>query len=201
MICYFAVFILAISNYSKELSSKSSYLIFMTPNSALNIIFSKMFTILIIGLTLLIAICALGYLDISLIYKTYPNIGEITDFADEIMKMIGINTGELILSIFASVLEFIISFFSVVTLAYFSITLSATLLQNNKFKGIVSFAIFLVLTYLIGFISDKLPVIYDNPESILQAFMSTLPVTIFDVVIIAACILGCSTLLEKKVSL
>lgn len=201
LICYFAVFILAISNYSKELSSKSSYLIFMTPNSALNIIFSKMFTILIIGLVLLIAICALGYLDISLIYNTYPNIGEIADFADELMKMLGFNTAELILSIFASVLEFIISFFSVVTLAYFAITLSATLLQNNKFKGIVSFAIFLALTYLIGFISDKLPVIYDNPQNLFQAFMSMLPVTIFDVVIIAACILGCSALLEKKVSL
>lgn len=201
MICYFAVFILAVSNYSKELNSKSSYLIFMTPNSALNIIFSKIFTILIIGLVLLILICGFGYLDITLVYKTYPDVGDITNFANEFMKMLGINTGELILSILASILEFIISFFSVVMLSYLAITLSATLLQNNKFKGIVSFVIFLILTYLTTFIVGKLPVIYDNPENMLQVFTTTLPATILDVIIIAASILGCSVLLEKKVSL
>ena len=42
LVCFFTIFILAVSNYDKELKSKSSYLIFMTPNSSYTIIFSKM---------------------------------------------------------------------------------------------------------------------------------------------------------------
>ena len=38
----FAVFILGVSSYSGELKRKSSYLIFMTPNSALAVVISKL---------------------------------------------------------------------------------------------------------------------------------------------------------------
>lgn len=201
MVCYFSVFMLAISSYSKELNSKSSYLIFMTPNSALKIILSKMLAILIIGLVLMVLICTLGYIDISMILDAYPNVGTIAEFLDELMLMAGINSNGLIISIFTAVLEFIISFFSIVTLAYFSITLSATLLQNNKLKGVVSFGIFIGLSYLISFFSNMLPYLYSDPENIFYAMISTLPITIFNAVIMVASIIGCSILLEKKVSL
>jgi len=201
MVCYFSVFMLAISSYSKELNSKSSYLIFMTPNPAVKIIFSKMLTILIIGLALLVFACALGAFDISLIYDTYPNVGSITEFVNEMMYYMGINTNGLILSIFAAVFQFIVSFFSIVTLAYFAITLSATLLQNNKLKGLVSFVIFIALSYFIGFISDMIPLPYSDRENILSVLISALPVTIFNIVVMIASIVGCAVLLEKKVSL
>ncbi|MCI8824311.1 MAG: hypothetical protein HFH63_00190 [Lachnospiraceae bacterium] len=201
MVCYFSVFMLAISSYSKELNSKSSYLIFMTPNSALKIILSKMLTILIMGIVLLILVCTLGYFDISMILDAYPNVGTIAEFFDEMMYILGINTNQLIISIFASVLRFIISFFSIVTLAYLSITLSATLLQNNKLKGLVSFVIFIALSYLISFFSNMLPYPYSDPQNVLYVLISTLPVTIFNMVIMIASIIGCSILLEKKVSL
>lgn len=201
MICYFSVFMFAISSYSKELNSKSSYLIFMTPNSALKIILSKMLAILIVGLVLLVLVCTLGYFDISMIFDAYPNVGNIAEFLDEILPILGINTNELVISIFAAILQFIISFFSIVTLAYLAITLSATLLQNNKLKGLVSFVIFIVLSYLISFFSDMLPRLYSNPENILYVFISALPITIFNAIIMIACIMGCAVLLEKKVSL
>ena len=173
----------------------------MTPNSALKIILSKMLTILIIGIILFILVCSLGYIDISLIYSSYPDIGTLAEFVDDFMYAVGIHTNELIIGIFAAVLQFIISFFSIVTLAYLAITLSATLLQNNKLKGFVSFVIFIALSYLIGFFSDMLPSIYSDPESILYVFISTLPATIFNIVIMVACVIGCAVLLEKKVSL
>ena len=80
MVCYFSVFMLAISSYSKELNSKSSYLIFMTPNSALKIILSKMLTILIIGLILLVLICVLGYFDISMIWMPIQMLAQLQNF-------------------------------------------------------------------------------------------------------------------------
>jgi hypothetical protein len=200
-VCYFVVFILAISNYSKELNSKSSYLIFMTPNSALSIIFSKMFTILIIGTVMVLAIVGLGILDINLVFNTFPDAESFTDFVDIFMESFGIDSAELIISIIVSVIVYLINFFSIVTLAYFSITLSATVLQNKKFKGFVSVIIFLVCTYGIGFISDKLPALNDSPDTILQAMVSVLPTVLFEVVIMIVCIIGSAQLLDKKVSL
>lgn len=201
MVCYFSVFTLAISSYSKELNSKSSYLIFMTPNSALKIILSKMLTILIIGFILLVLICTLGYFDISMILDAYPDVGTIAEFLDEMMMAAGFHTDRLFLSIFTAILEFLISFFSIVTLAYLSITLSATLLQNNKLKGIVSFGIFIGLSYIISFFSNMLPHPYSDPENIFYVFIATLPTTIFHAIIMVASVIACSVLLEKKVSL
>ena len=48
VVCYFAVFIFAITNYYREINSKTSYLVFMTPVSALSIILSKMLTVLVL---------------------------------------------------------------------------------------------------------------------------------------------------------
>ena len=47
VVCYFAVFIFAITNYYREINSKTSYLVFMTPVSALSIILSKMLSVLV----------------------------------------------------------------------------------------------------------------------------------------------------------
>ena len=201
MVCYFAVFILAIANYSKELNSRSSYLIFMTPNSSLSIIFSKMFTILMIGFVLVLAICGLGYLDIQLLINAYPKIGDFKSFINSLLEAMGISSSQLALSIAFAVVEFLISFFSTITLIYFAITLSATLLQNNRFKGFVSFALFIALSYITGFITDKLPIINDNAETFSELMVNLIPTTLFDLIIMIGCILGCSTLLDKKVSL
>ena len=51
---YFFFLVLAIMNYSKEMNSKSSYLIFMTPNTPLSILSAKMLMILLVGLTSLL---------------------------------------------------------------------------------------------------------------------------------------------------
>ena len=115
VVCFFSVFILAISNYSKELNSKSSYLIFMTPNTSLNIIFSKMFTILIIGLVSMTIICITGYIDWKLLCQTFPNVELAADTVQSLFILSGTNSGSIILGIITYVIEFIISFFSTVT--------------------------------------------------------------------------------------
>lgn len=201
MVCFFAVFILAIVNYSKELNSKSSYLIFMTPNTSLSIILSKMFTILIIGLVSMAVILVFGYLDWKLLYNTYPDLKFLSDSINSVIIITGVNSNNFIFAVIAYLAEFVISFFSTVTLAYFAITLSATLLQNNRFKGIVSFALFFGFSYLIGLISGHLPLLIESPETLWDVFVSLIPATLFDLCIMCLCVFGCSALLDKKVSL
>ena len=117
VVCFFSVFILAISNYSKELNSKSSYLIFMTPNTSLNIIFSKMFTILIIGLVSMTIICITGYIDWKLLCQTFPNVELAADTVQSLFILSGTNSGSIIFGIITYVIEFIISFFAEASIA------------------------------------------------------------------------------------
>ena len=95
VVCYFAVFIFAITNYYREINSKTSYLVFMTPVSALSIILSKMLTVLVLGVILAAALGALGWLDFSLFlnhYSVYKSMGEVIS---EVMKNFGIDTGSI----------------------------------------------------------------------------------------------------------
>lgn len=201
MVCFFAVFILAITNYSKELNSKSSYLIFMTPTSPLSIIFSKMLNILIIGTIILLVIMGLGFLDTKLLMDTYPEVGDFKELIEEIMKMIGIDITGFIIDLIYVIAIFLITFFTVVTMVYFSITLSATLLQNNRFRGFFSFTLFMIFTYVRGWISDKLPILYPDTIDYTEKMLNLIPSTLFEIAIMIASIVGCSILLEKKVSL
>lgn len=66
-VSYFIVFIFGVVTYYRELSSKSSYLIFMTPNSSLSIITSKLLYTLIIGIGISAIFIGFGVLDIFMI--------------------------------------------------------------------------------------------------------------------------------------
>lgn len=201
MVCYFAMFILAVSNYSKELNSKSSYLIFMTPNSPLSIIFSKMLNILIIGTAIVLVIIGLGFLDIKLLMDTYPEVGDFTEMINEMMEVIGIDVGAFVIKIVAFIALFLISFFCSITMIYFAITLSATFLQNNRFRGLLSFGLFMLFTYLIGWIADKLPILYPDTTDSLESMLNLLPSSLLELVVMIGSIIGCSILLDKKLSL
>ena len=160
-VSYFIVFIFGVVTYYRELSSKSSYLIFMTPNSSLSIITSKLLYTLIMG----------------------------------------IDVVNIIINIVAGIISFLIAFFFLISLAYFAITLSSTALQNKKIKGFISVVLFCVLAYATIKISSLLPELYKNPDSLSQALMSSLPATIFQLLMVVACTFGSAVLLDKKVSL
>lgn len=201
VVCFFAVFILAITNYSKELNSKTSYLIFMTPTTPLSIIFSKLLNILIIGIIIVLVFFGIGMLDLKLLMDTYPEVGSFAAFIDEIFEVIGVDSTLFFTQVGFYIVSFLISFFSTVTLIYFAITLSATLLQNNRFRGFVSFILFIGFTILTGYISDKLPVLCASPANSWDIMLNLIPDTILELIVMIVSILGCSVLLEKKVSL
>ena len=201
VICFFAVFILAVANYSRELNSKSSYLIFMTPNSSYTIIFSKMLSTLFLGIAIAAVFVLLCILDMNLYHMAVP---EANDFATAIRHMLesmGIPVGEILLNALSGILTFLVDFFAVVSIVYLSVTLSATFLQNSKLKGILSVALFLLLTYVLSRITDLLPLLYDPPRNTTEALLSVLPATIFNLAVLVVCIFVSGRLLEKRVSL
>lgn len=201
MCCFFVVYVMAIVNYSKELSSKSSYLIFMTPNTPLSIILSKMLSVFIIGACIVAVIAIFATIDIQLVLSTYESTENILDFFKYFLESMEVDTVLLLPTILGYILEFLINFFAIVTMIYLAITLSSTVLQNKKGKGIVSFILVIVFALLMAKIEEQLPILYKYPDNAAQAVLNILPTAIFEFIIMVACIFGSAKLLEKKVSL
>ena len=200
-VCFFGVFVLAVINYSRELNSKSSYLIFMTPNSSYTVIFSKMLSILVIGAAIAAVIVLLAILDLQLLTMVFPNIGTLGEMLNDFLKSLGVPVITLPFVLLSGLITFLVFFFASVAVVYLSVTLSATFLQNSKLKSILSVGLFLLISFLQTKIMDLLPLLYDPPMNIQEAILSVLPSTAFNLALLIVCIFACGELLEKKVSL
>ncbi|MDO5403191.1 MAG: hypothetical protein Q4F11_07105, partial [Eubacteriales bacterium] len=66
-ISFIVVIVFGINAYSKELNSNSSYLIFMTPNSPLKILLSKLLYTFLFGCMLAVILFTLSYADFKMI--------------------------------------------------------------------------------------------------------------------------------------
>ena len=199
--CFIVVYVMAIINYYKELSSKSSYLIFMTPNSALSIILSKMLSILVIGATIVVVFVIFAIIDLQLVYDTYSYTENVIDLITFIFDSMNVDTALLLPAIVGYVLEFLINFFSIVTMIYLAITISSTVLQNKRGKGIVSFILVIVFSFVLAVVEEALPELYSSPSNAIEVVLNVVPTAALEFVVMVACILGSARLLEKKVSL
>ena len=198
VVCYFAVFIFAITNYYREINSKTSYLVFMTPVSALSIILSKMLTVLVLGVILAAALGALGWLDFSLFlnqYSVYKSMGEVIS---EVMKNFGIDTAQVASMALFGVITFL-------AMLYLCITLAATLLQNSRLKLVVTIALFVAGIYaeskIQGVITDLHPMVYRDTVDLLYLLQQSWPYALANLAELALFMILTTWLLEKKLSL
>lgn len=200
--CFFVVLVMAIANYSRELSAKTSYLVFLTPNTSLSIILSKLLTALLSGCALAALIGGLAVADAIVLQNTFPELSFYFSSFYNFINSFGFDLWGTLLNMLLSVVSFLLGFFSIVAIAYLSVTLSATFLQNHKAKGLISIAFFLIITYLYTKADTLLPGIYNQgPKTMGEVFISSIPALILTALVIVGCVFGCAKLLDKKVSL
>lgn len=205
VICYFSVFLFAITNYYREINSKTSYLVFMTPVSSLWVILSKMLTVLMLGVILAGALGALAFLDLSLLldyYQEYESLGEVIN---EALARFGINTSEIAAQLLFGIITFLLSVFSIVALLYLCITLAATLLQNSRLKLVVTIAFFIAGFWLRGklqeLVGELYPVVYTESTGFTQLLYQSWPYALLNLAVLALCMALTTWLLDKKLSL
>ncbi|MEA4896689.1 hypothetical protein ACH6CV_12650 [Bacillota bacterium Meth-B3] len=158
MLCVLGMLLYSVALYSKELNAKTSYLTFMTPNSATKILGSKLLAALLLGLFLALLLAGTAAWDFTLLRRTFPQIDLGGIMLEQVLKnMSSIDLQTVLTVIAAMALDFLINFFTVVTIAYLAITLSATVLQNKKFKGFLSFLIFVGLMAALQWGAAQLP--------------------------------------------
>ncbi len=131
----------------KDLNTKQSYMLFMTPNSSYKILGSKVIesgASIIIGGAFFIA---LGVLDVVLISAKYGELEEMFDalgyfFSD----LVRLDSGVVITSLFSM----LVSWLFVITLGFFAEVIAATLLNGRKHSSILSFIIFIVILIVVS---------------------------------------------------
>lgn len=194
-----------ISMYSKELNNKTGYMTFMTPNSGYAILGSKVITAVLEGIIMLVFYFLLTFLSIYIIsgFENFFN----TNYIHYDVSF-GFTIGHLIIILFVLLLLFI----EFILTIYTSITVRKSILANVKFKGLISFLIFIGINYVIANIFDafeKFTTIFKDDwitssGVILSAndlLTSSLPLVIIIILICTGLTLISGYLLEKKINL
>jgi len=203
MFAFGAIFYIAfesIITFSNDLKQKSSYMLFLTPRTPYSIVGAK---VVAAGLQVVIAGIAfflLFALNGSIMLAKYYKLAEIKEIVIELANdFLHLDLDVYLFITIAVVL--ISSWIATITTAFFSITLSTTFLANSKLKGVVSFAIFILLNIIIYYISNKTmsSMVFDtgNLNDLTKVNIIS---SIYNLVFIALTYFGTSWMLDKKVS-
>lgn len=201
---FFVVFILGIVNYKNELNSKSSYLIFMTPNSSLKIILSKLLYIFLVEVVFLAALSFLIGFDIIQSTAFLDDRNMIDLVMEFFEQAFDINLKRVWTEVLLSVVSFVIGFFAIMVMAYCAITLSATFLYNSRWKGFVSVVLFIVICIAVSYVDNHFVEQFVQDVDIFTVkgrVMYLLPNLIYYLFIMTAGVFGCSKLIDKAINL
>lgn len=133
----------------RDMNTRQSYMLFMTPNSCYKILGAK---VLECGASILLAgtfFFALGTLDITLALAKYGQLNRLWSLLQEFLRHFSVN-GHLIQfdirSLAAVTFVLLSSWILLVTTAYLADVISAAILYGKKHNGILSFLLFVLLS-------------------------------------------------------
>lgn len=231
MLCSFAVaifvFVRGVTSYSGELKNRSSYLIFLTPNSTLKIVASKFLYTFVNGLLFALLFAVLAGVDFLLAMQHFNEYESFLHGLKTMLNLYGVYVDQILYGVLFVLAYAFLSILSTIAVAYFSITIGHTLFRDKKWRWLPSLVLFAALTWGINYLCSRFPSAFDQlvmidaqlqsvaPEAAgMQAGMQVAADTLHDVIIpsllptagvslgvILASMFGCAALLEKKVSL
>lgn len=193
------VLLYSVSLYSKELNAKTSYLTFMTPNSSAKILGAKLLATLLLGLAYAALLGACLVWDFTTMRRLFPEIQFVQAMLDALLIQANTNLSELLVVISSFAVDFLVNFYATVVIAYLAITISATALQNKRFKGLLSLILFLGIMAAMIYLLNLLPGGYYSTME--EMMLNTLPGTLVSLAFAVAAFLLSARLLTKRVSL
>ena len=143
----------------RDMNTKQSYMLFMTPNSSYKILGAK---VLECGLSILVTgafFFALGALDITLLFAKSGELSQIWDLIQDILESFTISGHAVAFdmqTMAAVVFNLLTAWILAVTTAYLADVVSSALLNGKKFNGLLSFALFLLLTWFTDWTARKI---------------------------------------------
>ena len=215
------VFIRGITSYSNELKSKSAYLIFMTPNSALKIVASKFLFTFVLGLLAAAAYGALGMLDITLLLNEFGELEETITMATEALAELGLHVDQFVLAVVLGFLMVMLYVLSLCAMAYLAVTLSHTLFRDKSWRWLAALGFYWALTQLLGLVNGLFASPFEElvfqtapalnnvaaayniqlTPSFGDLLLLMVPYSLVSLGMILVSLFGCAWMLDKKVSL
>ena len=95
VVCFFMVFAFGIVTYSRELSNKTSYLVFMTPNRSIKIIGSKLLFTFLNGVMVALLLAGLWLIDWKLLMDMWEQEVSVIEMVFDLVKNFGINVTDI----------------------------------------------------------------------------------------------------------
>ena len=143
--------------FHRDLNTKQSYMLFLTPNSSYRILGAK---VLENGIAIFVAgafFALLAALDITIGILYIGGLKEFIDTIQEVIRHVQLQIEiypEQILMVFFVTLS---SWLLMIVTGYLAIVLSATVLAGKRFSGLLSFALYLLLFGVSGKLIDLVP--------------------------------------------
>lgn len=188
LVTLIVIFILSLNIMSKYLYQNSGYLLFTLPQSGCSIIISRLITAII-----QIAIVIL----VSLFFFYLISSGDMSFELLKSFKFYGIN---LIMYTYGTVF--------LLTFIYFCMILSKVGFRNKKIGKVGSFVVFILLSLILGWTSQKLQTLFPQTMDFSNLLTSTtidlkfnIASSIFEICTLAIFFTSGSYLLDKKVDL
>lgn len=143
--------------FHRDLNTKQSYMLFLTPNSSYRILGAK---VLENGIAIFVSgafFALLAALDITIGILYIGGLKEFIDTIQEVIKhvqlQIEIYPEQILMAFFVTLSSWLL----MIVTGYLAIVLSATVLAGKKFSGLLSFALYLLLFGVSGKLIDLVP--------------------------------------------
>ena len=145
----------------RDMNTRQSHMLFMTPHSAYAILGAKILECFISILLACAVFFALGMLDITLLLNRFGKLDQLLTFLKNVIGSVGYELRTdlpFFISVFFSLFA---GWIAVVVAADLSDIVSSALLNGKKFNGFVTVLIFIALTVIMEQISRLLPASFD----------------------------------------
>ncbi len=218
MIGLVVVGIEAIVTYYQDMKEKRGYMLFMTPNGMYSILGSKLLMGFFTVVLWTVLVLLLAFADVSLLVTRVAGVQELMNMFQAIMDdlfAVQFDWGSAVLAALYTIAEWAMT----VTAAFLAVTISMTLLTTVKWKGLISFVIYVIINVATSYINNLLIDLLgistanavsqtvQNTEEVISITASvdfsgiTVVTLIVNLVICVLCFLGSGMLLKKRLSL
>ena len=132
----------------RDMNTKQSYMLFMTPNSSYAILGAKMLEMTLSVLLSGAFFFALGTLDITLLFAREDMLNQLWSTLQDVVHALDSQLTLNAVSFASFLFSLLAGWICVIATAYLADVISAALLNGKKHNGVVSFVVFLLLSIL-----------------------------------------------------
>ena len=146
--------LMSVVTLHRDMNTKQSYMLFMTPNSSYKILGAKVAEN---GLSMLLTgafFFALGVLDITLLFTQFATLADMWEVLEQVFRMFGQTFTLDASSLACLVFGLLASWFATVKAAYLADVTSSALLNGKQYNGVLTFVFFLLIAILLSWLQN-----------------------------------------------